>query len=207
MKDLDVKICGLTCADDALKALELGADFLGFVLYAKSPRGITVDRLEAIRGQLPADCRTVGVFVNAPPEAVRHAAERCRLAAVQIHGDEPPDGFQSMAVPVWRAVHLRNGECVPAPARWPAGRYVIDAAPPGLYGGSGETADWDRAAAVAKACRAMLAGGLTAANVSEAITRVHPAGVDVSSGVEASPGKKDYAKVAAFITAARAAVV
>lgn len=202
---IEIKICGLTRAEDARLAWEAGADYLGVVLYAGSPRGVTADAVQAIREALPAGARVVGVFVNESPAAVGRVAAACRLAAVQIHGDELPGGFEACGVPVWRAVRAAGGVWTPEPARWPAARYVADAAAPGLYGGSGQRTDWPAAAGLARRVPVMLAGGLTPGNVADAVRAVRPLGVDVSSGVERAPGIKDPEAVVRFIRAARAA--
>ncbi|OGD22869.1 MAG: hypothetical protein A2W03_06070 [Candidatus Aminicenantes bacterium RBG_16_63_16] len=204
MSGIAVKICGLTNAEDALFALEQGADYLGFVLYRGSPRGLAPDALEALRGRLPAGCRCVGVFVGAPQAEVIRVATQCRLHAVQIHGDEDASEFKDCPVPLWRAVRFVEGRWRPDPVGWVAARWVIDA-PAQAYGGSGRLADWAAAAEFARGHSAMLAGGLNAGNVAGAIRAVAPAGVDVSSGVEREPGRKDPAKVRAFIAAARGA--
>jgi phosphoribosylanthranilate isomerase len=201
---VSIKICGLTSLDDARRAVELGADYLGFVLYRKSPRYVPAPRLQAIAEALPERARMVGVFVNEAPAIVRQLAHACRLHAVQVHGDEDAGDFGGMPVPVWRAVRLVEGRWTPDPAAWSVDRYVMDATTT-EYGGSGVRVDWDEAAGFAHARRAMLAGGLDATNVAEAIRRVRPLGVDVASGVESGPGVKDPRKVAAFIEAARAA--
>ncbi len=203
--NIEIKICGLTSLVDAEVALTAGADYLGFVLYERSPRAVSVDSLAEIVHGLGQGVRAVGVFVNSSPEFVRETALRCGLAAVQIHGDESPDAFRAMPVPVWRSLSVSGVGCKPEPGAWPAARYVADAAAPGLYGGSGTLADWEQAAALATRVPLMLAGGLTAVNVAAAIRQVRPLGVDVSSGVEAEPGRKSHAVVRAFIAAARQA--
>ena len=200
-----IKICGLTTFDDALAALEAGADYLGFVTYSKSPRGIDATVLRAICEKLPAGARTVGVFVNASRAIVETVACDCGLTVVQLHGDELSGAFQGLAWPLWRAVRLSDGLCRPSPDDWPAERYVVDAAPAGVYGGAGQTADWIAAADFARRHAMLLAGGLTPENVAEAVCAVRPAGVDVASGVEASSGRKDRACVRLFIERARAA--
>ncbi len=202
---IEIKICGLTSLADARVALAAGADYLGFVLYERSPRAVPVDALASIVNELGVGVRSVGVFVNASPEFVRETALRCGLAAVQIHGDESPDAFCAMPVPVWRSLSVGAYGCQPEPAAWPAARYIADAAAPGLYGGSGTLADWELAAVLATRVPLMLAGGLTAANVAAAIRQVRPLGVDVSSGVESAPGRKSHEAVRAFIAAARQA--
>jgi len=203
--NIEIKICGLTSLADAEVALAAGADYLGFVLYERSPRAVPVDALAAIMRGLGQGVRAVGVFVNSPGEFVRDTALRCGLAAVQIHGDESPDAFCAMPVPVWRSLSVSGAKCKPEPGTWPAARYIADAAAPGLYGGSGTLAGWEQAAALASRVPLMLAGGLTASNVAAAIRQVHPLGVDVSSGVESAPGRKSHEAVRAFITAARKA--
>ncbi len=205
MPEVDVKICGLTSLDDALTALDAGADYLGFVLYPKSPRGITPGTLRTITAGLPEAARAVGVFVNMSRPDVIGVARDCGLYAVQIHGDEEAADFQDVPVRLWRAVRLRGNTCTPAPVAWSAERYVIDAAVPGMYGGTGVEADWGQAGVVAAARPVMLAGGLTPQNVADAVRRVRPLGVDTASGVEAEPGRKDAAKVREFVTAAKRA--
>lgn len=199
-----VKICGLTNLDDARWALEEGADYLGFVLYSKSPRCVTARQLVAIADGLPETVRMVGVFVNEAPVLVKEIAEACGLAAVQLHGDEDVNDFSGLEVPVWRAIRWKAGEWSPEPTVWKPERFLVDAPSP-AYGGTGAKADWTAAAAFVAGHRAMLAGGLDPDSVGEAILRVKPLGVDVSSGVEMRPGRKDHKKVGAFIRAARSA--
>ncbi len=202
---VDVKICGLTNRDDALQALDAGADYLGFILYAKSPRYIAAADLRRLLEGLGRPVQAVGVFVNLAPHDVQVVAMDCGLAVVQIHGDEAGAGFTEVTAPVWRALRRCEGGWQPGPEQWPAVRYVVDATVPGEYGGTGVLADWNAAAVLAETRATMLSGGLNAENVAEAVRRVRPVGVDVSSGVEASPGKKDPARVAAFIRAAKGA--
>jgi phosphoribosylanthranilate isomerase len=137
---------------------------------------------------------------------VAEVARACALHAVQIHGDERAEDFARMPVPVWRAVRIEPGGNGPAPPpeQWPAAvRYVVDAAGAGKYGGSGRVADWAAAAGLARSHPVMLAGGLRAGNVARAIRAVRPLGVDVSSGVESRPGKKDLGQLEAFVRNAR----
>lgn len=199
----EIKICGLTNLPDARMALDAGADYLGFVLYERSPRHIEPGALRRLTGRLPPGARVIAVFVNARRDLVEALARDCRLHAVQLHGDECPENWIGLPVPVWRAVRLQHGRPAPAPDRWPAPRYVLDATAPGRYGGTGRTADWALAAKLAIRAPLMLAGGLTPANVAEAIRTVAPLGVDTAGGVEKAPGKKDRRKVAAFIKAAK----
>jgi phosphoribosylanthranilate isomerase len=200
---IEIKICGLTNVDDARVARDAGADYLGFVLYPKSPRGIAAVTLRAILDALDCPGRAVAVCVNLPRAEVECIARDAGLCAVQIHGDEPAGEFANFPVPVWRAVRVGQAGATPDPAAWPAARYVVDAAAPGLYGGTGTPADWTEAARFAARRPTMLAGGLTPENVAEAIRRVRPLGVDVSSGVESAPGRKDWDRVRAFVERAR----
>jgi phosphoribosylanthranilate isomerase len=201
----EIKICGLTNLADARAALAAGADYLGFVLYERSPRYIAPGKLRRILDRLPGATRAVAVVVNARREFVEKLARDCRLHAVQLHGDERRADWLDMPLPVWRAMRLHHGRPQPAPASWPAARYVLDAAAPGRYGGSGRTADWAKATVMARRWAMMLAGGLTPDNVAEAIRTVRPLGVDTASGVEKAPGKKDPRKLAAFVQAVAAA--
>lgn len=199
----EIKICGLTNDADAAAALKLGADYLGFVLYAGSPRGISAGKLALILDKLDSNARAIGVFVNRPRNEVEKIAVDCGLYAVQIHGDEDPRDFADMPLFLWRAVRLDHGKCTPRPESWPVQRYVIDATVPGQYGGTGVPADWAEASKLARRHPVMLAGGLTPANVADAVRIVKPVGVDVASGVEAAPGRKDHTKLAAFVCNAR----
>jgi phosphoribosylanthranilate isomerase len=200
---VDVKICGLTNLKDAQVARDAGADYLGFVLYERSPRAVTPEMLDRIVAGLGDGVRAVGVFVNTPASEVAEIARTCGLYGVQIHGDEAPDPFVGFGCPVWRAMRIEGNVAIPSSSAWPASRYVIDAAVPGQYGGTGVTADWNVAAGIARDEAVMLAGGLTPLNVAEAIRSVAPLGVDVSSGVEAEPGHKDHEAVRAFVSAAK----
>lgn len=204
---MDIKICGLTNAADARCAIEAGADYLGFVLYPDSPRGITVGALAEIREILSTSVPLVAVMVNPAVAAAREAIEVGGAAVVQVHGTVDFAEFVDFPYPLWRAVRAGADGVAPEPGTWPAERYLVDAAVPGQHGGTGVRADWREAARLACQYPVMLAGGLRPGLVAEAIAVVRPAGVDVSSGVEASPGTKDHALVRAFIHAVRAAVV
>ena len=202
---VEIKICGLTNASDACLAAELGADYLGLVFFARSPRAITAAQAQAIHRRLPPAARLVGVFVDDTRENVLRTAEVCALHAVQLHGDEHARDFTGIPFPVWRAVHCRpDGSWQPDPAMWPAARYVVDSFHASRKGGTGITADWPRARMLAGRYPCMLAGGLTPDNVTEAILQTKPLGVDVASGIEKSPGRKDQVLMRRFIAAARA---
>jgi len=196
---VEVKICGMTRRDDVVSALDAGADYVGFVLYGPSPRCVSVSDMRRILDGLNQPCRAVGVFVNESREFVETVISECGLYAAQVHGDEDPADFASFTHSLWRAVWVGPKARVVAMDAWDAERYVVDAAVPGVYGGSGLCVDWERAADLAANYPVMLAGGLTPENVARAIAIVQPAGVDVASGVEKQPGRKDHVKVARFI--------
>lgn len=199
-----VKICGITRLTDALHAVSEGATAIGFVLWPRSPRGVTVERAAEISAELPSHVMRVGVFVNEPVDRIRAIAERARLTAIQLHGDEPPAYEDALDWPVFRAVSV--AELTDASDAWaPETALLVDNIDPVRRGGTGAVIDWSRAAAVARRRRIVLAGGLTPDNVASAIRAVRPFGVDVSSGVEASPGVKDFEKVTQFIVNARLA--
>ncbi|MCA1808832.1 MAG: phosphoribosylanthranilate isomerase, partial [Lentisphaerae bacterium] len=143
----------------------------------------------------------------APSAVVARVASECGLAAVQLHGDELSENYRGTAVPVWRAVRLAGRVARPDPRRWPAQRYVVDAAAPGRYGGTGLTVDWTVAGALARQQPVMLAGGLTPDNVAAAVRRARPLGVDVAGGVELRPGRKDRHKMREFVRAARRSMI
>jgi phosphoribosylanthranilate isomerase len=204
MTSIFIKVCGITSVSDALHAVEQGATALGFVLWPKSPRAVTVDRAAEIIAALPSHVLTVGVFVNEPIDGIRTVAARAHLTAVQLHGDEPPAYADALDWPVLRAVSV--DEIDVAAGAWSADTaLLVDNIDPVRRGGTGEAVDWIRAAGVAKTRRVVLAGGLTPENVGTAIRAVHPFGVDVSSGVESAPGVKDLDKVTQFISNARLA--
>lgn len=202
-----VKICGLTNAEDAAVAVEAGADAVGFVFHKKSPRCAEVEAVKAIVRQLPPFVLPIGVFVNEEAKVVRDVMDSCGLALAQLHGDETAAYCETLGRPVLKAIRLKDRRSFLALAEF-QGRagvrgFLVDAFSPDAYGGTGQVADWSLAAEAASVARILLAGGLTPGNVAQAIEQVHPYGVDVSSGVEAAPGKKDHAKVRAFVQAVR----
>lgn len=197
-----VKICGITRVDDAIAAVDLGASALGFVFWPKSPRFVDPYRARAIIAALPPFVTTVGVFVNQPTEYVNGVASLARLCAVQLHGDEDAAFVEQMTRPVIKAI---AGGTERAAAAWPARvTLLVDAHEPAQRGGTGATADWNLAAAIARSRRVLLAGGLGPDNVAEAIARVRPFGIDVSSAVESSPGVKDRERIRALFEALEA---
>jgi len=203
MTGIEIKICGLTRKDDAAAALDLGADYIGFVLFAGSPRFIEARKLMRLLDGITGPRKAIGVFVNESRKNVEKIASDCGLFAVQLNGDEAAADFAEMKLPLWRSVRFRGGDCSLRPHDWLADRYVVDSAVPGQYGGTGKTVDWKQAARFAGKHKAMLAGGLTPENVADGILVTRPAGVDVSSGVEKTARRKDLAKMTAFIKNAR----
>jgi len=202
-----VKICGITNRDDANTAVAAGADALGFVMYKKSPRWVEAAVARAIIAELPPFVLPIGVFVNEEAGMVRRLVDECGFALAQLHGDETAVYCQQLGRPVLKAFRPKDRGSLLALAEF-QGRagvrgFLIDAFSDQAYGGTGQTVDWTLAAEVARAVPVLLAGGLTSSNVAEAVRLVRPYGVDVSSGVELSPGKKDPGKVSAFIEAAR----
>jgi phosphoribosylanthranilate isomerase len=197
-----VKVCGITRLEDAEAAVEAGAGALGFVFWPKSPRFIDPHRARGIAAALPPFVTAVGVFVNQPPEYVNGVAALARLGAVQMHGDETIDDLSAIVRPVLKAVAVDGAGEPPGIDAWP-GRVtlLLDVHDDARRGGTGRTIDWSIAAAIAARRRAMLAGGLTPDNVADAVGRVRPFGIDISSGVERSPGIKDHGRIRALFEA------
>jgi phosphoribosylanthranilate isomerase len=196
-----VKICGITRLADAELAVECGAGALGFVFWPDSPRFIDPDSARAIVATLPPAVIPVGVFVNQSREYVNEVAAKVSLGAVQLHGDESVEYARAMTRPVFKAVALAEAseEAIDA---WPLETMMLlDVHDPVRRGGTGRIVDWGRASTVARRRPVILAGGLTPQNVGEAIGRVGPSGIDVSSGVERSPGLKDPDKLKALFVA------
>ena len=193
-----VKICGITRVEDAAAAVACGAGALGFVFWPGSPRFIDPHRARAIVATLPPFVTTVGLFVNQPADYVAGVASLVRLGAVQLHGDEAVEYAAGISTPVIKAVTVAN----PQLSTWPAHTtLLLDVHDPEKRGGTGRTVDWTAAAAIAAQRKILLAGGLTPENVAEAVSRVRPYGIDVSSGVERSPGVKDHPRLRALFEA------
>jgi len=195
-----VKICGITRAEDARLAASLGATAIGFIFWPSSPRAISPLRARAIVDAVPASVITVGVFVNAGRDEIEAAADEANLQAVQLHGDETPDLARSLSRRVIKAIPL-TGDIDGRVNEWPGTMLLLDAHDAARRGGTGRVVDWDRAAAIARTHDIILAGGLGPGNVADAVARVRPAGIDVSSGVESSPGIKDPGKLRALFDA------
>jgi phosphoribosylanthranilate isomerase len=198
-----VKICGITSIEDGLHAACCGADALGLNFYAQSPRCVTPEQARDIVAALPPLVTTVGLFVNHPAEEIIDIARFCGLDVLQLHGDETPDQCQ---LPPWRvikALRIRDERSLADLAAYRVSGMLLDAWQADSYGGTGHRFNWQLAVEAARQRQIILAGGLTAANVAEAVRVVRPYGVDVSSGVESAPGRKDPELVAAFIRNAK----
>jgi phosphoribosylanthranilate isomerase len=206
-----VKICGITNLHDAQLAVDCGADFLGFVFYPKSPRYVTADQArEIVQGLgVPTDRPRpglVGVFVDEKLETVSRILQHCGLTYAQLHGSEPPEmvsalmGLNQHVIKGFRVSDERYVEMLPG---YRPTAFLLDAYVPGQPGGTGQVFQWSLALHAKRFGQLVLAGGLTPDNVSAAIAGVHPWAVDVSSGVEAAPGRKDPKKLDDFIQAAK----
>jgi phosphoribosylanthranilate isomerase len=211
-----VKICGMTNLEDTLVAVEAGADAVGFVFYGKSPRNISVEAAREIVEKLPAGVEKVGVFVNEHENSICSVADGAGLTAVQMHGDDEDPHVAGLVagrrprLKIFAAISMRH----PSPVSW-AGvwdrdvvrAFLVDSGTQSKLGGTGEVFDWRASVGtldeIKRFGQLVLAGGLTAENVTEAIGILKPWGVDVVSGVEVAPGKKDPEKVRAFVKAVR----
>ncbi len=203
-----VKICGITNWPDARAACEAGANLLGFNFYEKSPRHLAPADAAKIRAQLPPGVEAVGIFVNAKPAAVTSLCSSLRLDAAQLHGDETPPAVAQVAatIRVLKAFRVGPDFSLATIDAYPdAFAFLFDAAHTGQYGGTGRTTDWALARRAALTSRIILAGGLKVESVAAAIRLVRPFAVDVASGVESKPGKKDHGKLRDFIQEVRRA--
>lgn len=199
-----VKICGVTNVADALAAAEAGADMIGLNFYEKSPRYLTVAQAVEISRALPPFVMRVGVFVNPEEALVTRAIGECNLSLLQFHGDETSEFCTQFSLMSIKALRVRDAESLKALANFQTDAFLLDAHSKSGLGGTGEQFNWDQAVEAQKFGKPIfLAGGLTPENVAEAVRKVRPFAVDVSSGVEISPGKKNHAKMKAFIAAAK----
>jgi phosphoribosylanthranilate isomerase len=201
-----VKICGITNLKDGLLAAEAGANALGFVFYEGSPRRLSIEAAAKLTRELPSTVVKVGVFVDAPEALVQRAIAECGLNLLQFHGMESPEYCQQFGLMTMKAFRVRDAASVQRLADYPTDAWLLDAYAPDKLGGTGAAFNWDLAVEANRLGRPIfLAGGLTPENVAEAVRRVRPYAVDVSSGVEAEARRKDPAKVKAFIQAAKGA--
>ncbi len=194
-----VKICGITNIVDALAAIHHGADALGFIFYEKSPRYLPPARARTVTDALPSSILRVGVFVNAPRSAVNAIVEIARLHAIQLSGDESPEECRGYAVPVIKVLRPRTAEDLAQLDRYSVAAFLLDGHKDGLYGGTGTRVDPELAKEAARRYPLILSGGLRPDNIVSAIREVRPFAVDINSGVESSPGKKDHSQLALLV--------
>lgn len=200
-----IKICGITSLDDALLAVEAGADALGFIFVEGTPRYVPPARAAGIIAALPPLVTPVGVFWDHPPAHVEAVARECRLAAVQLHGQEPPEVVAAAPLPVIKTVKVAETADLALLDRYKPAAFLLDSPARWSEGEARSPIPWTLARQAAARARIILSAGLTAETVAEAIRIARPYGVDVNSGVEAAPGRKDPDKVRRFVRAARAA--
>ena len=198
-----IKICGITNLDDALMVIETGADALGFIFVANTPRYIPPDQAAKIIDNLPPFITTVGLFVNAEQTAIETIADHCHLDVIQLHGDEPPELCRALSRRSVKAFRVKDESSLSRLPDYHVNAYLLDTYVKRAMGGTGKVFDWNLAVKAKQYGWIILAGGLNPENVGSAVRQVRPYGVDVSSGIEAAPGHKDPAKVKAFIRSVR----
>jgi phosphoribosylanthranilate isomerase len=201
-----VKICGITELKDACVCVDAGAHALGFVFYRKSPRFVSFQAAARICRELPPFILKVGVFVNEKKRVIDRIAKECCLDILQLHGDESPDFCRKFDRKAVKAFQLRNSKDLKQLGKYDVDAFLLDTFSSELRGGTGRIGNWELALRAKRAGHPMiLSGGLTSSNVVEAIQKVQPFAVDVSSGVEKSPGKKDHTKIRSFLRKVREA--
>lgn len=201
-----VKICGIRTLEEAMTAVDAGADYLGFNFWPRSRRFVSVEAASRIIDKLPPFVSSVGVFVNESPGRILETAEQTGLSAVQLHGDETPQFCAGLeGIPVIKALRISDGFDPATIKEFRVDSVLLDSQVKGSYGGTGQRFDWQLAIEAKRYARVFLAGGITIENVGEAILSVRPACIDVCSGVESEPGRKDLIKLRDFLReAARA---
>ena len=203
-KQVKVKVCGMTSLKDALVAVEVGADAVGFIFYKKSPRSVTMKTVREIVLELPPFVDTVGVFVDETAEQVNKIADYCNLDIIQLHGDESPTYCKKIRRKVIKAFRIKDMQSVKKISNFQVSGFLLDTFSENLHGGTGKVFDWNLALPAKKFGPVIMAGGLTPNNVQQAVRQIRPYGVDVCSGVESEPGIKDHKKVRAFLKNANA---
>jgi phosphoribosylanthranilate isomerase len=201
---VEVKICGLTTVDDALRCIEMGVDAIGLNFWPGSPRCVDAARAREIVEAAGDRAAMVGVFVDLTLDRIREILRETGISWAQLHGDEPPELVAELLPNAYKAIGVKDGSAIELARSYPGEHLLLDASVPGMPGGTGRTFDWDIASVVAEERKLTLAGGLTPDNVAEAVRVVQPFRVDVASGVESAPGLKDLVLVRRFIEAARA---
>jgi phosphoribosylanthranilate isomerase len=198
-----IKICGITSAEDAAMAASFGADAIGINFYKGSRRCVPMSEAAPIVAAVRGKAVPVGVFVNELPDVISEACRKLRIRVVQLSGNEPPAVARKLSFQRIKAIHVRDGSELAACRHYPCEAFLLDAAVPGEYGGTGKALDWGKIGGFRPGKPWILAGGLTAGNVAAAIRMTRPDAVDVASGVETIPGKKDPMKVKSFIKNAK----
>ncbi|AGB40388.1 phosphoribosylanthranilate isomerase [Halobacteroides halobius DSM 5150] len=193
-----IKVCGLTNLEDAKQAAEVGADLLGFI-FAKSPRQVTNREVAKISKELPAGVKKVGVFANQSKAEIKETITKCDLDYIQLHGSESPKFCKQFRLPVIKAFRVKDKTSLSQLREYEVDKYLLDTYVPDKLGGTGKTFNWELAIQAKKYGSIIMAGGLEASNVKLAVKKVSPWAVDVSSGVEVKPGKKDYEQVKEFV--------
>lgn len=201
---IKIKICGITNLDDALLAIEYGADALGFIFYAQSRRAITAEKAKGIIDKLPPLTLKIGVFVDEKPEIIRDTMNMCRLDGVQLHGSETPEFCRLFRRRVIKSFKPESDQHIEGIGDYDVDAFLLDSYHPDMAGGTGTTFDWELAVAAKMFGKpVILSGGLNPENVADAVRLVTPYAIDVASGVESFPGKKDPEKLKNFIEQAR----
>lgn len=195
-----IKICGITNANDARTATECGTDAVGFIFYKESPRYITPERAADIIKELPDHIFTVGVFVNHKPDDVKRIIDQTGINVIQLHGNEKPDACNHDSVKVWKAIRIVNRNELSMLNEYSVDAFVFDTYHKKLYGGTGKTGNWQLARKASEKYKVILSGGLYPGNIADAISTVNPFGVDINSGIESAPGKKDKQKLLQLFT-------
>ena len=198
-----IKICGITNIDDALAAVEYGTDALGFVFVPGTPRYIDPENAAEIIAQIPPFVTIVGLFVDESKEHIQQIADQCKLDVLQLHGHESPDFCRGFNRRVIKAFRIKDAESLTVLSQYTVSAYLLDTYVKGAMGGTGVTFNWSLALDAKQHGSIILAGGLNPDNVAQAVQQIYPYGIDVSSGVEAEPGRKDHNKVKNFIEAVR----
>jgi phosphoribosylanthranilate isomerase len=201
-----VKVCGVTSVQDVELCVAAGVDAIGLNFAPSSPRCLTLEAAAPLARAIPAHVLSVGVFVDADLEQLLHYKRVLSLGCLQLHGDEAPELLEQLLPHAYKALRVRGAEAVAEAARFAGEHLLLDAYVPGAHGGTGARFDWRLARELSRVRKITLAGGLTPENVAEAIAVVQPYCVDVASGVELSPGRKDPVRLHAFVRAAKAAV-
>jgi phosphoribosylanthranilate isomerase len=192
----EIKICGITNREDAFAAVDTGVDALGFIFYKKSPRYVSPEKAKDIIEGLPLAVTNVGVFVNQDVPEVKTVFDFCRLNLLQLHGNESPDYCRDFPESLLiKALSPKPGDDLGIVSLYPVKAFLVDAYDPEQYGGTGKTSNWELAATLSAMLHLILSGGLQKDNIREAIATVSPVAVDINSGVEVSPGKKDHRKI------------